>query len=229
MELSRFKCPITTVDKNRLFYDQYHYSAKFDMEEIGVIRGLKFDHIERIVAYRNAWRSQAGPRHNWVKNLISDENVKQLKTMCSLLRKFGPDIKFVVSLNRAYVYTNNLAVLDEIQKVDFIREFSISHVNVISDTDAIALRNPKWAYRTFFRSITLDEHQRNTLIQYLNSRQNIKLGPGLKFWCNQDTSKWWQRLTQNYFFIDHNDAGEIFFLNLVIPRITAKTFRLVAK
>lgn len=229
MELSQFNCPVTTVEKNRLFYDQYHYSAKFDMNEVGVIRGLDFGGIDRVVAYRNSWRAQAGPRHSWAKNMISPDDVDQLKTLCNLLCKFKHQIKFVVSLNRGYVYTNNLDVFKKIQSLNLVHDFSISQVVVTSAADCIALTNPKWAYRTFFRSVTLDEYQRNTLIQYLNSRENIKLGPGLKSWCKQDTNRWWQRLTQNYFFIDHDDSGEIVFLNMVIPRITSKTFRLVAK
>jgi hypothetical protein len=229
MDLSQFNCSVTTVEKNRLFYDQYHYSAKFKLNEIGVIRGLDFGSIDRVVAHRNSWRVKAGPRHSWAKNIISDTEVDQLKVLCGLLRKFKHQIKFVALFDRGYVYTNNTEIFKKIQSLNFITDFSISQAVVVADSDAIALINPKWAYRTFFRSMTLNDHQRTTLIQYLNSRESIKLGPGLKSWCKDDATRWWQRLTQNYFFIDHDDPGEIVFLNMVLPRITNKTFRLVAK
>jgi hypothetical protein len=228
MDISQFNCPITTVEKNRLFYGQYQYSGKFSLTELSVIRGLDIKKINHVVNFRNQMRAQSSHR-GIMRNFITDEIVDDLKTTCILLAQYKDQMKFVVSYNQGYVYTNNLEILNKVKDLDFIQSFSISQVEIISAADCITLINPKWAYRTYFKQISVTEFQRDQLIQYLSNRENIKLSPGLKSWCLDNKNRWWDRLVQNYFFIDHNDLGELLFLNMVMPKITSKTFKLVAK
>jgi hypothetical protein len=226
MDISQFNCDIVTVEKNKLFYNQYCYSGKFYLSELGVIRGLDRDKIDSIVAYRNSYRSSS---YSFQHDKITPKNVEHLKIVCDILSQYRSQLKFVVSYNRGHVYTNNLEVLQQIRALSFIHSFSIHQVDVTSAADCITLINPRWAYRTYFRSLTLTEHQRDALVQYLESRQNIKLSRGLKSWCRSPKKRWWDLLSQSYFFVEHNDNGEMLFLNMVVPRITNKTFRLVAK
>lgn len=226
MNIDQIDCEVVTVEKNRLFYDQYAYSAKFYLSELGVIRGLDQDKIDSTVAYRNSSRATS---YGYKPEKITDKNVEYLKLLCDLLLQYSSEIKFVVSYNRGHVYTNNLEVLSKIHALDFLHSFSLHKVDVTSAADCIALNNPRWAYRTYFRSLTLTEHQRSVLIQYLDSRKNIKLSRGLKTWCTNPKNRWWDLLSQSYFFVDHDDSGEMLFLNMVVPRITGRTYRLVAK
>lgn len=226
MNSQHLDCDIVTVEKNRLFYSQYCYSGKFYLSELGVIRGLERDKIDAIVSYRNNSRNSS---YGFKVQKITADNVRDLKTLCDTLSQYRDELKFVVSYNRGHVYTNNLEILQKIKDLTFLYGFSIHQVNLISASDCIALTNPRWAYRTYFRSMSLTEHQREVLIQYLGSRQNIKLSRGLQAWCQTPKNRWWDLLSQSYFFIDHDDAGEVMFLNMVAPRITNKTFKLVAK
>lgn len=226
MNLPNLDCEIVTVEKNRLFYGQYCYSGKFYLSELGVIRGLDRDKIDSIVSYRNHSRSSS---YGFKVDKITANNVQDLKTLCDTLTQYRDQIKFVVSYNRGHVYTNNLEVLQKIQALTFLYGFSVHQVRVISAEDCIALTNPRWTYRTYFRSQTLTEHQRDVLVQYLDTRQSINLSRGLRSWCQNPKNRWWNLLSQSYFFIDHDDIGEVMFLNMVAPRITNKTFKLVAK
>lgn len=227
MDFSKFNCRVDTVEKNQLFYNQYQYSIKFYQTEIGVLRGLDPNKIDNTVAHRNLYRSQIRFGKRYPE--IPLETVNELKLLCDVLHQYQDQLKFVASFNVGYVYTNNTEIFQKILDLGFVSINAIQQAQVSVPADTIFLRNPKWAHRTYFRSRTLTEHQRDLLIQYLDSRKNIKLSPGLKTWCTEPTNRWWDKYTHDYFFVDHNDPGEILFLNMVVPRITRRTFRLVAK
>jgi len=227
MDFSKFKCKVNTVEKNQLFFNQYHYSIKFYQSEIGSIRGLDPNKLDSVIAWRNAYRSKIKLTNSDTN--IPQETVTRLRLLCDLLHQHQDQLKFIASFNRGYVYTNNTEIFQKIADLGFIDIDGIQQAVITVPADTIALKNPRWAHRTYFRNCTLTSHQRDLLIQYLDSRENIKLSPGLKSWCTEPRNRWWDKYTHDYFFVDHNDSGEILFLNMVVPRITRRTFRLVAK
>ena len=143
--------------------------------------------------------------------------------------KHRDEIKFTVSYDTGYVYTNDSKLVKKIQQLECIRNFQAQEVKIVGNPDTIALKDPKWSHRTYFKSKTLTEQQRKTLVDYLRGRENIRLGPGLKLWMDSDPSIQWNIWTHNYFFFDHNNDGEVLFLNMVVPNITGRTLDIVAK
>ena len=103
----------------------------------------------------------------------------------------------------------------------------IQQVQVTGSPNTVALKNPTWSHRTYFRSKTLTDQQRATLVDYLSVRENIRLSPGLRQWLGAQHV--WAKWLQDYYFFDHNNDGEVLFLNMVIPRITGRTLDIVAK
>ena len=218
-----------TVERTSLFHKQYQYSAKFSLNELGVIRGLKYRDIDKIVADRNRWRDDNSKFYGFSGLKIQDYQVEDLKTVCRLLMKHRNDIKFTVSYDTGYVYTNDFKLVEKISHLDIIRNFQAQQVKIVGEPGTIALKDSQWTHRTYFRSKTLTEQQRNTLVDYLRTRENIRLGPGLKQWMNADYNIRWNVWTHDYFFFDHNNDGEVLFLNMVVPRITGRTLEIVAK
>lgn len=218
---------ITPVEKNSLFFNKYRYSARFVLTELGAIRGLKLNKIDNIVNQRNAWRRQHQGLYSGYRQLITDTNVKDLKTVCRILKKHEKDIKFVISYDHGYVYTNNLALVKELNNIDCIGHFNAQEVVQVCPPGTIALKDPKWTHRTYFRSVSLTDQQKSSLTEYLQSREGLRLSPGLKNWM--ENNQHWGNYTQNYFFFDHNNNGEVLFLNMVVARITGRTMQIVAK
>ena len=218
-----------TVERTSLFHKQYQYSAKFSLDELGIIRGLRYRDIDRLVAERNKWRDDNSRFYGYMGRRIQDCQVEDLKTVCRLLMKHKKDIKFTVSYDTGYVYTNDLKLVEKIHKLDCIRHFQVQQVKIVGAPGTIALRNPQWTHRTYFRTKTLTEQQRVTLVEYLHGRENIRLGPGLKLWMDAKHNIGWNLWTHDYFFLDHNNDGEVLFLNMVVPRITGRTLAIVAK
>jgi hypothetical protein len=217
----------TPVERNSLFFGQYRYSVRFALTELGVIRGLKLYKIDEIVRNRNEWRAQHQGIYSAYRNLIGPDEIENLKTVCRALKKYETQIKFVISYDHGYVYTNDVKLVQKIQNLDCIKNFQALEAMEVCPPGTLALKNPKWSHRTYFRSVNLTEHQKITLRDYLNNRENIRLSPGLKFWLEHD--QYWGNYTQGYFFFDHNNDGETLFINMVVPRITGRTLQIVAK
>lgn len=216
---------IHPVESDGLFYNKFEYSIRFGLSELGVIRGLNLDIIDEIVKERNQWRQEHRGLYSGYKNIITTHEVEDLKKVCALLAQHRDSMKFVISYHTGYVYTNDLNLADQL-------ELLVGHVRVqqavqTRPAGTIALKNPRWTHRTYFRSITVPESAKATLVEYLNSRENVRLSPGLVYWTQHNNS--WNNWIQSYFFIDHNNDGEVLFLNMVVPRITGRTMQIIAK
>jgi hypothetical protein len=220
---------IYTVGKNSLFFNKYRYSARFQLNDLGVIRGLDCKSIDKIVQDRNRWRDDHQQSYRYFSKVITPDEVTNLKTVCKQLGQYKEQIKFSVSYDRGYVYTNSLSIIEELLNLDCIgTDVLVQEAVVTSPSGTIALIDPKWSHRTYFRSKTLSDQERTTLIEYLNTRENVRLSPGLASWI-KNHSRYWANWVQDYFFIDHNNDGEVLFLNMVVPRITGRCLQIIAK
>lgn len=215
------------VEKNSLFFGKYRYSIKFVLKELGIIRGLQLNKIEKIARERNQWRAHHRGLYSGYRSEITDSDVDHLKTVCRLLKKHEKDIKFVISYDHGYVYTNDLDLVNRIRNLRCVHYIEAQEVVEVCPPGSLALKNPRWTHRTYFRSVSLTEQQKTSLVGYLQSRADLRLSPGLKSWMEND--QYWGNYTQNYFFFDHNNNGEVLFLNMVVARITGRTLTIVAK
>lgn len=224
---------VKPVETNQLFFGQYKYSIRFDLRELGIIRGLNPDKIDQQVIDRNHWRQENKRLYGYVARptsfLIDDVMKQNLKDLCHLLMPHKASIKFVISYDRGYVYTNDFKLVETLAKLPILDKIQIQEAVKLFPPGTIALKDPKWTHRTYFRSKSVNETQRKTLIEYLKTRENIRLGPGLRDWANNQVAGWWVQWTHGHFFFDHNNDGELLFLNMVVPNITRVTKQIVAK
>ena len=219
---------IKPVETNQPFYGKYQYSIKFSVPELGVIRGLNYDKIDQIVADRNRWREEHKIIYaSYRRQEITPEITQQLKKVCKTLIKHQDRIKFVISYDTGYVYADDINIINEISWLSCISNVSVKQAVLVSPPGTIALKDPKWTHRTYFRSVVVTESSKKMLVEYLHGRENVRLSPGLIYWAKHTNT--WNNWTQNYYFIDHNNDGEILFLNMVVPRITGRTLTIVAK
>jgi hypothetical protein len=226
-----FSLDIKPVETNQLFFGQHQYSVRFDHRDLGIIRGLNPNKIDQAVKERNAWRNEHKRLYSFAINMhqIDTQMTQNLKDLCNLLAPHKKNIKFVVSFDRGYVYTNDIELVKAITATPFLDKIKIQQAIPVCPAGTIGLKNPKWSHRTYFKSRELTAEQRNSMCEYLKSRENVKLSPGLTEWANQEHANWWVNWTHAHFFIDHNNDGELLFLNMVVPNITGRTMAIVAK
>jgi len=223
---------VKPVETSQFFFGLYKYSVRFDLQELGIIRGLNPDKIDQLVKDRNRWRAEHRNIYGFGDRMLRIDAIttQNLKDLCQLLVPHQDQIKLVISYNRGYVYTNNFDLVETLANLPILSDIQIQEAKQICPPGTIALKNPLWSHRTYFRSKSVDETQRKALIGYLQNRENVRLSPGLKEWVEQKTGNgWWTSYTHTHFFLDHNNDGELLFLNMVVPNITRKSKQIVAK
>ena len=120
-----------SVVKDRLFYDRYNYCVSFHLDEVSCLRELNHQYIDVIIERRRQWRGVSLNR--WANSAqasktivsrrakdITDENVTNLHTLTDLLLRSRADFKLVTSVSSAWIYTNDVHLIQQVKELDFL-------------------------------------------------------------------------------------------------------------
>jgi len=223
-----------TVDKDRLFYDQFEYCIGFHLDEISALRKLDHSCIDDIIERRKQWREMAQQR--WVKGQrphgtimsrrwrdITDQTQANLHNLANVLLTTVASYKLVVSVDQGYVYTTDLALINQLAVMPELSHKTYTQARIIRPKNTIQLKNSRHEYRTYFRAIKLSVQEKQVLIDFLQNQQDhTRMSPGLKNWVIDPFTR-----TQDYFFVDHTGSSWLSMLSLVRPGIVRKTLQIV--
>jgi hypothetical protein len=163
----------------------------FYLEEVSCLRELDHDSIDDNMERRKQWREisqqrwvnsrqQHGTilRRNW--RPITEKTVSDLHTVAEQLLTTSADYKLVVSVNQGYVYTNNVSLIDQLSGMPELNYKTYTRARVTRAKNTIALKNPQYQFRTYFKLIKLTVPQKNQLMNFLHGQQgHVRLSPGL--------------------------------------------------
>jgi hypothetical protein len=227
--------PFKPVAKDRLFYDQFEYCIGFQLAEISALRELDHACIDDIIERRKQWREMAQQR--WINGKqkhgtilrrgwrdITDLTQANLHTLADALLTTAVPYKLVVSVDQGYVYTNKLALIDQLSAMPELSHKTYTQARIIRPKNTIQLKNPQHEYRTYLRATKLSAQEKQVLIDFLQNQQShVRMSPGLKNWVHDPFTR-----TQDYFFVDYNTQSWLSMLSLVRPGIIRKTLQIVA-
>lgn len=203
--------------RNRLYYGQFEYSARFFQKEINVIRKLDYEAIEETIGYRNSWRSH---------EIITEDIRHQLHATANHLLSLQNPYKTMISMSWLYFYTNHPEDIDRLANFSPLQKLgATSRVEITHGRDTIGLKNPCHAYRTYVRNHKTTEHEREYLRDFAKHNEDeLRLSPGLKEFLHPKTKTFWM---MDYYFIDHNDMKIATALALMNPKLVRKTLPIV--
>jgi hypothetical protein len=226
--------PFKSVAKDRLFYDQFEYCIGFQLAEISALRELDHACIDDIIERRKQWREMALQR--WTKGQrshgtimsrrwrdITAQTQADLHSLADVLLTISAEYKLVVSVDQGYVYTNELALINQLATMPELNHKTYTQARIIRPKNTIQLKNPQHEYRTYLRATKLSAQEKQVLIDFLQNQQShVRISPGLKNWVRDPFTR-----TQDYFFVDHNGCSWLSMLSLVRPGIIRKTLQIV--
>jgi hypothetical protein len=206
------------------------------MDEASALRDLSHEEIDRTIERRREWRSIAmqrwhktgqilGKQHNILgqrRKDITDTTVKNLHTLAEVLLTTSTDFKLVVSANQGHVYTNDLALIDQLDQLNGLEHKSYSQANITRPRNTIQLKNPRHQFRSYFKIIKLTTEQKTHLTGFLLNQQTVRLSPALDEWIVGPFNR-----TQDYFFVDHDEMSWLTMLGLVRPSLIRKTMQII--
>ena len=213
---------MTKIYRDRLFYSRYEHSVRFQMVEASALRGLNPARIDRVITMRRSFRSII----TWStekKIHITDEQVKNLHSLCALLSQAAEPYKLVVSGDCAWIYANSWEFLKILTRSPGIVQPRYSRAVVDRPVDTMILKNPKHAQRSYFKEQAVGPVQKEQLIAFFNNhRDNIRLSPSLVKWL-----QWPTRRIYSYFFVDYDHGSWPLMISLVHPGLIRKTVQLL--
>ena len=209
-----------------MYFDLYEYCFSFRMEEMNCVREMEHDRIDRMIDHRNTWR-QRSPNFggSWAsrRGQITEEQRANCHAMLDFLQAHK-DFKLIVSGDWGYVYTGDLSLIRSMEQIPFVSPLNIKRSVLDRPRDTLRIQNSEHDFRTYFRPQRLNDAQRHNLVEFLAQQENIRMGPGLAQFVRTDQR---HHYVNENFFIDHDGQGIITMLNLVVPRITRKTVKLI--
>lgn len=206
----------------------------FHLNEVSCLRQLDQAHIDETMERRKQWQEIAQQR--WVNGRqkhgiilrrtlrnITEKTVIDLHTLAEQLRTTQIDYKLVVSVNQGHIYTNDLTLIDQLSKMPELACKTYTQAHVTRPKNTIALKNPQYQFRTYFKLIKLTERQKDQLMDFLHGQQtHVRLSPGLSRWIDGPFNR-----CQDYFFVEHTTESWLTMLSLVHPGIVRKTMHII--
>jgi hypothetical protein len=134
-------------------------------------------------------------------------------------------IKIVTAGNWGYLYSNNLASLQEIAQCSVIKGPTFTRVVINRPRHTVLLEDSDYQSRTYFKDQTITTDQKERLANFLSKQTDIRLSPSLKRWVNISSGGGFQRRdsTMRHFFFDHNSDGVALMVEMMNPGIIRKT------
>lgn len=230
MDPTKFK----PVAKDRLFYDRFQFCLAFEVAEASALRDLNKDKISRLLQRRREWRqiglerwlTQGHANTNILNSRsyreVSDGAEPNLHALSDIMTNSGAEYKLVTSINSAWLYTDDQALIDCVSSCKFIRNIKRTQAQINRPKDTIRLQNPKHQHRSYWCCVKLTEKEKTNLRNFFNNQPDLRPSPGLLAFFSSPFYR-----TQDYFFMDYNELSWLTMISLIRPGLIRKTSQLI--
>ena len=218
--------------RNRLYHDRFQYALCFKLDDLYMIRELPgAAKLQYWIDRRLESQARLGQNHY---GILTPEKIQELHAMQDYLLALKQPFKFMVSFTHGYVYTSSLEELERLYGVvtnggDYgptlvnLREAVVS-----GNPNVIALENPKYTSRMFFKDRKITDDVKDRLKAWIeNHADSTNASEGLKSWLN--THSWRSGYVRRYYYIDCKDASMHTLFAMTFPRLFRKALPIVAK
>lgn len=216
------KIKLVQVNRSQLFFDQYEFSVNANILEAGCLRANSIAELHKAISYRNIARQ----RWSSFRDIIGGEVVTNLNDMWHRLDAVRDKIKLVISFNRVYIYSNDLALLQQLVSPSYVTIPWYQQACVAFPRGVVLKKDPKFKLRSYFKDKTLTQEQFDKLRDFITSRDDC-YGITKSLKGNLKYARW--PYLHRHWFVEHNDLKDITMLSLVCPGVIRKTLDVQAK
>ena len=217
---------IKKIDRSTLYYNRYQYKLAIKDKNLFYLKNCldPYDYVKQTSAKQNNKNMGKGPFCNWrftsnytniplVTELLSLRN-ENYRSKASMMRMEGNSVSF---------FTNDLSSFSKLIEVagDLIRLEEI----VLSPPDTkFFKRTPPANYRLYLKGGKVTDQTKQDLCDYVNRNADLYPSSSLERWIKNPFS-----YCQETYYIDFNDERNRMMLNLIVPEITGKFYKLEKK
>jgi hypothetical protein len=219
-------------ESDRLFYDQYEYGVSFHTFGVSALRELCMDaqkmhnRIDRWVENRSRNINYGG---NWNRAPLPTDTIEFLHKLGDFLHSCLPKFHLVVSVDWAYIYTNDLEMITQLQEMSGIKQFRVKKALITRPKHSVLLGKSDYTSRTYFKERWVTVEKKHTIQGFLKNQENIRIGPGMQKWFDSGAGKSKNSYMCRNFFFDHNSSSIPFMLELAVPGVIRRTAQILTK
>lgn len=200
--------------RSTLWYGRYDRCLVLRLKEAWTLRYNDHASINKIIYNRRKWRVSTGSGFNF-----SQEDQDNLHRALDWKLSNRDRVKIMVCSDYLYVYAADDAVLDEISGIPGMKTDYLCQVELRGQPGTISLRQSLYQNRTYLRWTKSSPEQRTTLRALLRVQTDIKISPSFNEFLDSVKDSY----VCDYYYIDHNDPGILYMLELAVPGIIRKT------
>lgn len=207
------------VSRDRLFFDQYEYSMRFQFFESGRMRSLTHEAIARACAFSRGLTMFGGYR-----KAVSPETEQQLMALCDTINAIDQPFKRIVYTDWQYFYTNHAEIFETLAQFPNVNNVSYQQAKIDRPRDVIVRKHSQYQWRSYFREAWYTGDQIATLGKFLLSRPDqFAMTP---YWQKRWTASKYMYVTRSN-FVDHRDQNDVLLLQIALPGCVRKTLPIV--
>lgn len=212
------------VNRDRMFYGKYMYRATFELP--GAYFLWRYSPRTSMTITEDQVKTHYKPYSHepiilsslpWL-NVVHNYTVDNKKSKELTRRIEGKKVSF---------YSNDLDLLKELETLltDIDIKYDVASVNKVSGIKYFS-RQPKYQYRTYFKSkrISIDEAQNLQLT--LNANTEFDLSLGLKKWLTTPGHDWRKRYVFSNFHVNYNSDSLASYLAIKHGDILGEHYKL---
>lgn len=212
------------VDRSCLFFDQFEYSAAFQMRYAHLVRCRSAQEIVTAAEIRNQWYRNRSWGVGANIDQITSTHISHAQDMHYRLTNLGVDNKQIIHSHCVYVYANDPVALKRLVRAgdDYVWGAQFQQAQITRPQGVVQLKESKYQYRTYFRERYQDTEP---LRKFLKNRTD----------CFGYTREFGRRLNdyrfyvQRHHFVDHHSAADALMLNMVCANIVRETLPIQTK
>jgi len=217
------KTKIQTEQRSSLYFDQWQYSVAIHQLRIGDIRGLNRAATLERIEFRKFSK--------FLSNNYSPEVITNILATLEFFKDEQAPFKLTLSGNWAYVYTNDVDLISRFEtQCPYARIRFVKQAEISEPRDVVLLKDAKYAYRTYFKSRWVEDHELIALDNFfaVQNEENIKPCGSFKNFLKSNV-KYRSHWMADHYFVDHNDPGYPLMLNLLLTKSVRKTLPIVQR
>lgn len=213
----------------------------WQQDEIGCVRSL--DQKKMLSSIRLRMDYEQRKYNSYQPNPFTEKTTSKFTPKCRdnlesirVLLAAEKQLKKVVFFsNFITVYSNNLALYDQLLECNWIKSVSIKQAQLDLLPNTIMLKTPQHQYRTYLRGQKMVKSQKDRLASWIATQGNeIAASKSLQVYLSFDPSiaisNWWRHETvESYYYVEHNSLQYETMLSMVCPGLVRKTFSIVKK
>jgi len=213
--------------RRNLYWNKYKYCLHFIQSKVTCLRTS--GNLDQSIEQHKFWERQRWGHKSYIQGSFvsefNDKVVADLRATADFLEKYKDKVKIVYSTwNHAYLYTNDKSLITALEKLPHIDVCKKKQAEVSMPQGIIMLNDPKYQFRTYFKSRNITDDTSKRLKDWLASQgDEVQLAPSLDYWVKYGTSRYYSNWTQDYWHINHNNKSYESMLSLVAPGLVRKT------